>query len=48
MSDLINLEIGGIPITMYLLVGITTGVLAYTTLTSEPESESEPEPESEP
>ena len=35
MTEIINLQIYGVPIVMYGLVGITTGVLAYATYVSE-------------
>jgi len=44
MADFINLQVGGITITMYLLIGITTGILAYTTLASEQEAQTSEQP----
>lgn len=35
MSDLINLQYNGIPIIMYSMIALTTGVLSYVTLMGE-------------
>jgi hypothetical protein len=35
MADLLKAPIGGIPVGVYALIGLTTGILAYTTLADE-------------
>lgn len=35
MADYLKAPIGGIPVGVYALIGLTTGILAYTTLAGE-------------
>lgn len=35
MADYLKAPIGGIPVGVYALIGLTTGILAYTTLAEE-------------
>jgi len=35
MTDLLQTPVGGIPVGVYALIGLTTGILAYTTLADE-------------
>ena len=38
--DFLKSPVGGIPVSVYALIGITTGILAYTTLADESDGQS--------